>query len=80
MDVVLEKCGASRMAGAGLGDDDDDLKDDFKNWKDGVLWPALMESYVKGKLVVTDAATGKEEDGLTTTSLPPCLYRVEYLK
>ena len=80
MDAVLEKCGAKRLAGAQLGDDDNDLEGEFKNWKNGVFWPALMESYVKGKLVVADVAKGKEEDGLITTSLHPCPYRVEYLK
>mmetsp|Transcript_10522 Transcript_10522/g.22941 ORF Transcript_10522/g.22941 Transcript_10522/m.22941 type:complete len:816 (-) Transcript_10522:245-2692(-) len=78
MDAALEKCGARRMAATGLGDDDDDLEGDFENWKDGVFWPAMMESYVKGKSVVADATKGKENG--VATSLPPCPYRVEYLK
>jgi len=73
MDASLEQCGARRVAPIGLGDDDDDLEGDFETWKDNVLWPSLMEKYVKGKVV----AAKKEEEG---TALPPCPYVAEYLK
>ncbi|KAL9189410.1 hypothetical protein ACHAXT_009085 [Thalassiosira profunda] len=74
MDAALERCGAQRAAAIGLGDDDDDLEGDFETWKDSVLWPALTEKYVKGKLQM---ASKEKEDG---TALPPCPYVVEYLK
>ncbi|KAL7527801.1 hypothetical protein ACHAXR_002135 [Thalassiosira sp. AJA248-18] len=75
MDAALEKCGATRVASIGLGDDDDDLEGDFETWKDTVLWPSLTEKYVKGG---TDfAAAQKKDEG---TSLPPCPYLVEFLK
>ena len=42
VDVALAKCGATRIAKLGLGDDDDDLEGDFENWKENVLWPSFL--------------------------------------
>jgi len=77
MDASLAKCGASRIAPLGLGDDDDDLEGDFENWKDNVLWPALTEKFVKGGAADALAAARKDNDVL---ELPECPYEVEYLK
>ena len=77
MDASLAKCGGSRIAPLGLGDDDDDLEGDFENWKDTVLWPALTEKYVKGRAADALAAARKDNDAL---ELPECPYEVEYLK
>lgn len=77
MDASLAKCGASRIAPLGLGDDDDDLEGDFENWKDNVLWPALTEKFVKGGAADALAAARKNNDVL---ELPDCPYEVEYLE
>ena len=78
VDASLGRCGADRIADLGLGDDDDDLEGDFEGWKDGVFWPAMAERYVRGAEVGggTKEGEGGEEGGI----LPPCPYRVEYLK
>jgi len=71
MDAALGKCGATRVADLGLGDDDDDLEGDFENWKDNVFWPMLTAKYMK------DAKLAKPEN---MTALPSCPYVVEYVK
>ncbi|EED87926.1 NAD or nadp-dependent reductase, partial [Thalassiosira pseudonana CCMP1335] len=73
MDAALQKCGGSRIAPIGLGDDDDDLEGDFETWKDSVLWPALKERYVKEEDALAAAAVS------AAATLPSCPYRVEYL-
>ncbi len=73
IDAALAKCGGSRIAPIGLGDDDDDLEGDFENWKENVLWPSLKKKYVKGIL-------SPQKDYAESNSLPVCPYKIEYLK
>lgn len=73
IDASLEKCGASRVAAIGLGDDDDDLEGDFETWKDNILWPSLTDKYVKGKAV---ASKDKKEEA----ALPKCPYVAHFLE
>eukprot|EP00970_Alexandrium_tamarense_P008741 scaffold1678_cov287-Alexandrium_tamarense.AAC.7 len=80
MDAALQKCGGSRIAPIGLGDDDDDLEGDFETWKDSVLWPALKERYVKEEDALAAAAvSASTKEGGSAATLPSCPYRVEYL-
>jgi len=73
IDAALAKCGGSRIAPIGLGDDDDDLEGDFENWKENVMWPSLKKKYVKGDL-------SPKKDYAESNSLPSCPYKIEYLK
>ena len=79
VDVALAKCGATRIAKLGLGDDDDDLEGDFENWKENVLWPSLVDRYVDKALVVggEEGKKKKKIDDMGLT-LPSCPYTVEY--
>lgn len=52
-DNSLEKLGGRRVAPIGLGDDDNDLEEDFEKWKDNVLWPTLKKMYIKEGTVMT---------------------------
>ena len=79
MDAALDKCGATRVADLGLGDDDDDLEGDFENWKDTVFWPNLTKKYVKVDALAAAAAASKDGEG-TSMSLPPCPYTVQLVK
>lgn len=80
MDAALQKCGGSRIAPIGLGDDDDDLEGDFETWKDSVLWPALKKRYVKEEDALAAAAvSASTKEGGSVATLPSCPYRVEYL-
>merc|ERR1712087_618435 len=72
MDAALGKCGATRVADLGLGDDDDDLEGDFEKWKDNVFWPMLMAKYIKDATLVQIPEDMNE--------LPKCPYVVEYVK
>ncbi|KAL3778140.1 hypothetical protein ACHAW5_003148 [Stephanodiscus triporus] len=88
VDASLSRCGARRVAALGLGDDDDDLEGDFENWKDGILWPALVARYVGGgggarsttTTTTTTAAAAMMASSSAASSLPPCPYSVEYMK
>ncbi len=77
IDAALEQCGARRVAPIGLGDDDDDLEGDFETWKDTVLWPSLMERYIKKGAM---AKASENVDGGKKSALPPCPYVVEYVQ
>ena len=85
MDAALEQCGGTRFAPLGLGDDDDDLEGDFETWKDNILWPSLVQKYIKGRGLENNGTSTMKKDvegdgnGATTSSLPPCPYHVKYL-
>eukprot|EP00730_Choanoeca_flexa_P013197 TRINITY_DN5061_c0_g1_i2.p1 TRINITY_DN5061_c0_g1~~TRINITY_DN5061_c0_g1_i2.p1 ORF type:complete len:658 (+),score=164.43 TRINITY_DN5061_c0_g1_i2:63-2036(+) len=46
VDKALDHFGAKRIIDVGLGDDDENLEEDFITWKDA-LWPALCERFGK---------------------------------
>jgi NADPH-ferrihemoprotein reductase len=70
VNTLLEKCGCSRIASIGIGDDDNDLEGDFESWKDKVLWPILKKRYGVEKFeCIAD----------TCQKLPECHYTVEFL-
>jgi len=78
VDVALAKCGATRIAKLGLGDDDDDLEGDFENWKENVLWPSFVDRYVDKALVVGGEEGKKKKIDDMGLTLPSCPYTVEY--
>ena len=45
LDKALECAGGKRLLPLGLGNDDDDLENDFEIWKDTQLWPTLQKNY-----------------------------------
>lgn len=69
-DSAIEKLGGNRVAPIGLGDDDNDIEDDFEKWKDNVLWPTLTKRYIKEGTVVIQKAS---------SSLPDTPYVVEFV-
>ena len=72
VDGKMESSGANRIIGIGLGNDNDDLEDDFESWKQNRLWPSLTKKYVSKDLLKTKKSGTKK-------SLPSCPYSVEYL-
>jgi len=58
----LEKKGGTRIYDLGLGDDDQNIEEDFEQWKDNGLWPALRKAC--GKMF--DQADGSPTGGLPT--------------
>lgn len=48
-DQNLERLGAKRIYQRGMGDDSQDIQEDFANWKDGGLWDALKEAVAEVK-------------------------------
>lgn len=43
-DQNLERLGGARIFKRGVGDDSQDIADDFKQWREGGLWPALKQA------------------------------------
>lgn len=77
----LELLGGNKLVDVGLGNDDDDIENDFNIWKDTILWPTLSNQYLP-------KTTGCDDDGTstitatttttTTTKLPDCPYHIQY--
>lgn len=78
VDVALAKCGATRIAKLGLGDDDDDIEGDFENWKENVLWPSFVDRYLDKALAVGGEEGKKKKIDDMGLTLPSCPYMVEY--
>jgi NADPH-ferrihemoprotein reductase len=69
-DSSLEKLGGNRILKMGLGDDSDDLENDFEKWKDS-MWIKLKKLYIKRGTAVTKS----NDDEM---KLPDCEYSIEY--
>lgn len=46
-DEKMARLGATRIYDLGLGDDDQNIEEDFEQWKENGLWPAIMEAVGK---------------------------------
>lgn len=55
MDKQLEIMGATRIYERGEGDDDQNIEEDFEQWQENGLWPAILKALGKGD------CQGKEE-------------------
>jgi len=44
-DQEMERLGAKRVYGRGEGDDDQNIEEDFEQWKGNGLWPALQDVF-----------------------------------
>ena len=69
-DAAIEKLGGHRIAPIGLGDDDNDIEEDFEKWKDNVLWPTFKKMYIKDGTVVARKVS---------STLPDTPFLVEYV-
>lgn len=49
-DQNLERLGAKRIYARGVGDDSQDIAEDFQKWKDGGLWPTLLKAIAEVRL------------------------------
>ena len=59
VDQQMELLGASRVYERGEGDDDQNIEEDFEQWRENGLWPAL-------RLAMGKELTQKGEEGLET--------------
>lgn len=80
MDHAFERVGAKRILPLGMGDDDDDLENDFETWRESQFWPTVTKLYMKGnsfkaKKIMNTSST-MEENGIP--SLLSCPYMIEY--
>ena len=48
MDKQLEIMGATRIYERGEGDDDQNTEEDFEQWQENGLWPAILKALGKG--------------------------------
>lgn len=48
MDKQLEIMGATRIYERGEGDDDQNIEEDFEQWQENGLWPAILKALGKG--------------------------------
>jgi len=55
IDKQLEILGATRVYERGEGDDDQNIEEDFEQWKENGLWPALRKALGK------EESQGKED-------------------
>lgn len=44
-DARMEELGAERIYGRGVGDDDQNIEEDFEKWRENGLWPALHKAF-----------------------------------
>ena len=73
-DAALERCGATRMAATGYGDDDDDIEGDFETWREQVFWAQLKDRYLQNtNLPVSSGEESKME-------MPTTSFQVNYLE
>lgn len=59
-DKNMERLGATRIYDRGEGDDDQNIEEDFEQWKENGLWPALQQALGK------ESGGEKAEAGLET--------------
>ena len=48
MDKQMEIMGATRIYERGEGDDDQNIEEDFEQWQENGLWPAILKALGKG--------------------------------
>lgn len=48
IDKQLERLGATRVYARGEGDDDQNIEEDFEQWQENGLWPALLKALGRG--------------------------------
>ena len=56
VDKQLELLGGSRIYERGEGDDDQNIEEDFEQWRENGLWPALRQALGKELNHKADAA------------------------
>ena len=76
-DHALERVGANRILPLGMGDDDDDLENDFETWKDTQLWPTFQKLYNVSQTNVV-AVSQQQQQQQQQQKLPECQYVIEY--
>ena len=76
-DAALERSGGRRLLPLGLGDDDDDLENDFETWKEQQLWPLLMEKY-HPEVHKEEGAATTNGHGKKKNEWPDCPLQVVY--
>jgi len=72
-DIALERLGAKRVVPLALGDDDDDIENDFENWKDQKLWPTLRSMYLKDDAIIGGRDPASESN-------VPCRFKLNICK
>ncbi|CAK9031031.1 NADPH--cytochrome P450 reductase 3 (CPR) (P450R) [Durusdinium trenchii] len=69
VDKQLEVLGASRVYERGEGDDDQNIEEDFEQWKENGLWPALRKALGKEENQAKDEGLESAEAALQRLTL-----------
>ena len=57
LNKTFELLGGNPLVTIGLGNDDDDIENDFELWKENILWPKLCKQYLPETMNDNDAVT-----------------------
>lgn len=76
-DTSISSFGGQRIMALGLGDDSDDIEQDFDVWKE-LLWTTLKSKYVPHEITQAKAMNGSATNGTSVVKLPDCEYSIDY--